>query len=231
MPSRRGASTAPCHWWRCRTVRGLAMPDRRESASLPPLTDLRMRKRVSRGLTPEGAAKAKGAVPLEGLECESARFDSFIQQQLPRNYAGFGESDRIAKHVKTASFRWDAGKLRAKNPGFPRLDRAFARTVLPADVIAAMSEHIDNLWMHALSEVRNCLKTRWGSYNASKARADCRDAAISGRPTDRMTPGQPRVQWPAREAAVREPERRPHDRSPRRQDRRRGHDSSFASPC
>ncbi|WP_217645696.1 hypothetical protein [Microbacterium sp. cf046] len=53
---------------------------------------------------------------LEALESESALFDSCIYRQNPRNYAGFREFDRIAEHVKTPNFRWDAGKLRAKNP-------------------------------------------------------------------------------------------------------------------
>lgn len=53
-------------------------------------------------------------MPLEGLEHVLSILHRSVKRQIPRNYAAFRSVDHIAQRPKTASWKYDAAKRRAK---------------------------------------------------------------------------------------------------------------------
>lgn len=85
-----------------------ASPARRTSSSHGRSTYMFIRE-PTMGPTP-------GQMPLEGLEHDLSILHSDVKRQIPRNYAAFRDLADIQRRLKTASWKWNAGKTRAKLP-------------------------------------------------------------------------------------------------------------------
>ena len=106
---------------------------------------------------------------------------------ITRVFESSTASRNMEKHLASDGMRANCGQEIRE---FPGLERVFRRLFLPASVNPAKTEHIDQPLGTERQKCPNRLIKRWGNSNARKAPTDRREAVISGRSTDQMTPGQ-----------------------------------------